>query len=237
MISSFSLHRFIWTLTGVTFTLVTLLALPCLGSAISTLQGSQASGETKTANSTEAAAQLARRRAACGFNCLYLLLRLSHKEIDTEQLERFLTISDTGNSFLSLKQASQQFGVPGAIVRASASELQQFEMPLILLVDSQVIDELGDVEMGRAAPDFSQVGHYYLLTRASAEHIELIDGTTGECVLLSTADINPNWIQAVFVPSRPFSTGRWLLIALTVSLTLLTVAVYWRYQLVNVWIE
>jgi ABC-type bacteriocin/lantibiotic exporter with double-glycine peptidase domain len=148
-----------------------------------------------------------------------------------------LTISETGNSFLSLKQASQRLGVPGTIVRASVSDLQQFEMPLILLADSQLIDELDDIEMGESAPDFSQVGHYYLVTRASPKKIELIDGTTGDCQVLSTADINPNWIQAVFVPSRPFSTKWWLLIAFTISLTLLTAFVHWRYQSVNVRIE
>jgi len=173
---------------------------------------------------------LARRRAACGFNCLYLLLRFSHQEIDTRQLERHLTISEIGNSFLSLKRASEQLGVPGTIVRAGVSDLQQFEMPLILLADSQLIDELNESETGESVPDFSQVGHYYLVTHAAPEKIEVIDGTTGECVVLPNADISPNWIQAVFVPSRPFFAKLWPWFALTVSLTLLTVFVHWRYQ-------
>ena len=221
----FTLNQFIRALA-----LGTLLALPCWGSAGPSPADGEQLKESRYSDSVAAVPDLARRRAACGFNCLYLLLRFSQQEIDTRQLERHLSISEIGNSFRSLKQASAQLGVPGTIVRAGVSDLQQFEMPLILLAHAHMIDELNEREMGSSVADFSQVGHYYVVTRATSEKIEVIDGTTGEYVVLPTSEISSDWIQAVFVPSRSFPAKLWSWFALTISLTLLTVFVHWRYQ-------
>ena len=214
-----------WTLV-----MGTLLAFPLMGDASQNSSATRPLRETKPSRSTDCTSELARRRAACGFNCLYLLLRFSNKEIDTRQLGHHLTISETGNSILSLKRASHQLGVPGTIIRAGVSDLQHLDMPLILLANSHHIDEVNSIEVGQPFPDFQEVGHYFLVTSASPDKVEMIDGTTGECLVFSTSDLPSNWVQAIFVTNRTYYTKWSLLIGLAFSLSLLTLTVHWRYQ-------
>ena len=176
--------------------------------------------------SSDPTPELAERRAACGFNSLYLLMHLKNCPVDFSELERKLPIQKKGNSILSLKKIAKQMGMATTIVRVEASELHQLKMPIAILVDSQQIDELSKEDAGQDVQDFTNVGHYFVVTDASPQQLELIDGTTGRQISLEMTKVHPNWIQAALVPTdHPSDQLPWIsLAALTTTLT--TIAVF-----------
>lgn len=124
---------------------------------------------------------LIEKATVCGQNSLYMLFRLSGKPIDFEQLLAEVPPQPTGASMWQLQQASRRFGLPSRVYRCSLDQLISLSSrkPIIIHFWYRHKGEDG--------------GHYYIVLKADKDHVDVIDGTTGQQYQFNVAFIEKHW--------------------------------------------
>jgi len=108
---------------------------------------------------------------ACGYNSLYLFLRLKGHQTDFEALKSDVVIGENGTSFHDLQIATANVGVQTETVHCSYSSLCSSNMPVIAW-----ISRISEVTQSKEPI----IGHFIVLVVVNADGVEYIDGTSGE---------------------------------------------------------
>lgn len=129
--------------------------------------------------------------ANCGINSLYLLLRLHGIDLSYEDLTRRLRPTQDGTSLTQLRDAASSFGFGVRVVHLTPESLQSCPLPLIAHVEMEGVANTS--------------GHYVVVTDATLQNVELIDGTTAIMQVIPRSDFIRRWTGYALIASpRPW---------------------------------
>jgi ABC-type bacteriocin/lantibiotic exporter with double-glycine peptidase domain len=139
------------------------------------------------------------RRYRCGYNAVYLLLRLSGLNFDYNALEINRNSGKDGLSVKELVEELSRCGLPSHAIQCDHPEdVRKLEPPFIIYTN----------------PDRSgkTIGHFLVVTSVDAETIDLIDGTTSQSKQYAIAKLGNLWDGFAIVPEKSQSgSWRWVL--------------------------
>jgi ABC-type bacteriocin/lantibiotic exporter with double-glycine peptidase domain len=119
---------------------------------------------------------IAKRRAACGANALYIFLRL-HR-VDSSYVEVMQALGHppdeciSGSNLLQLRDASRELGLRAVVRRCSLNELRRCTLPVIG----------SGRPSGMVTPESRLLRHYFVLLEVEGDTVRYIDPATGEMV-------------------------------------------------------
>jgi hypothetical protein len=123
--------------------------------------------------------------AACGANCMYLLLNLEHQPATLDELRAQLPTTGRGASMAELADCASRHGLKTRILQVSPRGLVSCRFPMI-------------VRMG--TEDMRDDAHYMLVLRATKEgQVEAIDGTSGQQFVLPASVFNKHFTGYVLI--------------------------------------
>ncbi len=80
--------------------------------------------------------------SACGPNALYVMLRIFNKDVDYDELLRFLSPPPEGNSLAELHDAGTRWGLSTQVFRVNPKELGAFRTPFIAHLENQGLSHM-----------------------------------------------------------------------------------------------
>lgn len=119
----------------------------------------------------------------CGVNATYAFLRLHGAAVSYEQVRANVPVTSIGSNLKDIRDCAAQFGVAAAVVRATPTNLTQFQMPVIAHVENQAID--------RFSPD--ERGHFIVIVGVNADTVRFIDGNTAMLSDMQAAEFMRQW--------------------------------------------
>jgi len=114
--------------------------------------------------------EIRERLFSCGYNSLYLFLRLKGREVAFSDVKVRVKIGENGTSFFDLQNATTDVGMLTETARCSYSALCSLNMPVIAWINKNP-----DV----AVSDEPVIGHFIVLVKVDVNGVEYIDGTSG----------------------------------------------------------
>lgn len=138
-------------------------------------------------------------RYRCGYNSVYVLLRLSGVDCSYEELK---LNGNSGSKGLSVKELAEELkrcGLPSRVIRCDIpDDVRKLSPPFIIYTNP---DRSGNT-----------IGHFLVVTKISNETIDLIDGTTSEKKEYAIAKLSNLWDGVVIIPEKDrLKSWRWLL--------------------------
>jgi Peptidase C39 family len=126
----------------------------------------------------------------CGINAIFLLMRLNHKAVSYEGLERGVPVSTEGTSLADLHRYTRSLGLATRIVKTTPEKLGRYALPAIAHQE----EELGNT------------GHYVIITGLGPDRVELIDGTSAILMTQPMSEFRKRWTGYLLVVDTP---SRW----------------------------
>lgn len=126
----------------------------------------------------------------CGINTIFLMMRLNHKAVSYEGLERGVPVSTEGTSLADMRRYMMSLGLATRIVKTTPEKLGRYALPAIAHLE----EELGST------------GHYVIITGLGPDWVELIDGTSAFLVMQSMSKFQKRWTGYLLVVDTP---SRW----------------------------
>jgi len=151
------------------------------------------------------------RRYRCGYNAVYILLRISGISCDYDDLKIDRNSGKEGNSVKELVDELTRCGLPSRALQCEhPTEIRMLSAPFIIYTN----------------PDRSgkTIGHFLVVTRVDTETINLIDGTTGEHKQYAIDRLGNIWDGWAITPATNQTKLRWIIGAVLATLGLITVA-------------
>lgn len=158
------------------------------------------------------------RRYRCGYNSVYMLLRLSGIDCDYHALKINRNSGKEGLSIKDLSEELSRCGLPASVLQCGNAEgVRKLSPPFIIYTN----------------PDRSEtVGHFLVVTSVDAETINLIDGSTSESKQYAISKLGNLWDGYAIVPERNHAKHwRWFVgIPLTIGGLVLVTRSIWHGQ-------
>jgi hypothetical protein len=136
-----------------------------------------------------------RSTRVCGVNCLYILLRISGKDVDYSQLCDSSLTDTKYNSLAELAESAQGYDLRVQCYQLSPDQLRRSPMPLIAHLDQQSVK-------GQTR------GHFILVLATSTNRVTYVDGTTAQIKSVDWAKFQKEWSGSalVLIPDNPLVT-------------------------------
>ncbi len=128
---------------------------------------------------------------SCGINALYMMLRLRGLNVDYRTVDSLLPVARDGTGLADLRRCSDSLGLRTVIVKATPRDLRGVLLPAI----------------AHAEEEGKGTGHYVVLTAASTDGLEMIDGTTAIVSVVPWEKFEKTWTGYLLVPSDAMPGG------------------------------
>jgi ABC-type bacteriocin/lantibiotic exporter with double-glycine peptidase domain len=152
------------------------------------------------------------RRYRCGYNSVYILLRLSGRDLEYHSLEINRNSGKDGATIQELVDELSRCGLPSRAIQCSGTQdVCKLSPPFILYTN----------------PDRSgkTIGHFLVVTQIGSTTIDLIDGTTGEEKQYAIDKLENLWDGLVIVPEKNQSIRwHWIITGVLASIGLFLIA-------------
>ncbi|MDR2707053.1 MAG: hypothetical protein LBC02_14875 [Planctomycetaceae bacterium] len=119
---------------------------------------------------------------SCGYNSLYLFLRLKGYNVSFESVKDKTQIKQTGTSFFDLQTGAAAFNVKTQTVQCSYETLQKLSYPVIAWIDRSKTKSPEKV-----------IGHFIVIISCTPEYITYFDGTSAEKTNMSVTNFKKQW--------------------------------------------
>ncbi|MDR1383975.1 MAG: hypothetical protein LBJ67_09050, partial [Planctomycetaceae bacterium] len=121
---------------------------------------------------------------ACGYNSLYLFLKLQGVNVSMDEVKSQVNIGESGTSFYDLKTASGCLGITSQTIECSYPKLQKFSFPVIAWVSKNY-----------SKNDVSKpiIGHFIVIISCIPNEVIYIDGTTGQSTKVKSTTFIEQW--------------------------------------------
>jgi ABC-type bacteriocin/lantibiotic exporter with double-glycine peptidase domain len=140
---------------------------------------------------------------SCSPNSAYLLLRLHGIDVQHSALANQFPQRPQGNSLTELRDVITESGLPTKVVKLTPAHLRMAPLPLIAHFE----EELG------------VTGHYVVVTAATDQVVEFIDGTTAMVTQQQTSEFRKNWTgYALIVDQRRYPATIYVFVALAAAM-------------------
>lgn len=129
------------------------------------------------------------RRYRCGYNAVYLLLRLSGFVCDYDALKINRNSGKEGLSVKDIVEELSRCGLPSRVFQCNdPDEVRKLSPPFIIYTN----------------PDRSgkTIGHFLVVTSVNSDTIDLIDGTTSESKQYAIQKLSNLWDGIVIMPEK-----------------------------------
>jgi ABC-type bacteriocin/lantibiotic exporter with double-glycine peptidase domain len=126
----------------------------------------------------------------CGINTIFLMMRLNHKAVSYEGLERGVPVTTEGTSLADIRRYLMSLGLATRIVKTTPEKLGRYALPAIAHLE----EELGST------------GHYVIITGLGPDWVELIDGTSAILMTQTMSEFRKRWSGYLLVVDTP---SRW----------------------------
>jgi predicted double-glycine peptidase len=126
----------------------------------------------------------------CGVNCLYVLLRVNGRSVVYKDLMNDLHARSSGfqNSMTDLLHTARDWGLQCQLGKTTIDSLESLPKPVIAHVE-------------KGSPE---TGHFVLVMKIGPEGIEVMDGTTGSLITLTTREFAQGWTGYILYIPRPW---------------------------------
>jgi hypothetical protein len=119
---------------------------------------------------------------SCGYNSLYLFLRLKGYDVSFNVVKDKTQIRQTGTSFFDLQTGAAAFNVKTQTVQCSYETLQRLSYPVIAWIDRSETKSPEKV-----------IGHFIVIISCTPEHVIYFDGTSAEKTNMSVSTFQKQW--------------------------------------------
>lgn len=130
---------------------------------------------------------------SCGYNSLYLFLKLKGHNPDFETLKSHVAVSKNGTSLYDLQSGAAALGVSTDSVRCSYETLCSANMPVIAWINKnpkkKALQEL-------------VIGHFIVLTNANDDGVEYLDGTSGQKSTFKKSNFLKKWNGMILIEKK-----------------------------------
>ncbi|MBX9789460.1 MAG: hypothetical protein K2Y37_11140 [Pirellulales bacterium] len=158
--------------------------------------------------------------AACGANCLYLLLNLEGHPARLSEIRSELPIEGQGASLAQLLDCAEKRGLQATVRQVSPRELMSCHFPLILRMGTESRDQ--------------DDGHYVVgLAMGSGGGVTFVDGTSARRIMLPALAFNKHFTGYALVPTERVGPRLARAALLAVCFAELVAVMYFVGQLFN----
>jgi hypothetical protein len=133
-------------------------------------------------NSFDLPADMREKLYSCGYNSLYLFLRLKGQDVSFEMVKDKTQIGQHGTSFFDLQTGAAAFNVKTQTVQCSYKALQKLSYPVIAWIDRS-----------KTKLPEKVIGHFIVIISCTPEHITYFDGTSAEKTNMSVTTFQKQW--------------------------------------------
>jgi predicted double-glycine peptidase len=131
------------------------------------------------------------RLYACGYNSLYLFLKLHRINVSLNDVKSQVNIGENGTSFYDLKIAACHLGIISQVIECSYPTLQKISFPCIAWIDRSM--------SGRENSQ-SVIGHFVVLLSCTPDEVVYLDGTSGQKITVKAMTFMKQWNGMLLVP-------------------------------------
>jgi hypothetical protein len=130
-----------------------------------------------------------RTARACPINSLYIFLRLHDVDASYSQIAQELPLTKEGSSLINLRDYAARCGIAARVIRSSPELLSVQNLPVIAHLEEST----------------STSGHYIIVTGATSNVVEYIDGTTATIDTMPMSSFAKFWTGYLLISNRPTS--------------------------------